>query len=130
MADKKEHRKKVTISPFLMTYQTDGSPKGLVLDRQPTFKEATHILEKILSIRIRKQFGTDGSSREDMDEQKKEIIEQLSIFLVGDITITDLVDGLGTEMPTEGFPPTVYYELLHYITKTGIVRTDEIVNNA
>lgn len=121
----KEHKKKINISSFLMTYQQDGSPKGLMVLREPSFKETSHILEKIFGIDIRNKFNPGDMNRQEIEALKQEHCEVMSQLISGEITANDLCDRVGVTPPPEGFPPPVYYELLRYVTKTGIVKSDE-----
>lgn len=113
--------KKFNIGTVAMTMETNGFPKGFILKREPTIREAMYILENILGFAVGdyKEWFDDALERQDY---RKQCRFTLTEFLKGDCDWTHLCNETQCYDYDEiGFPMASAFSMASYLKKRGII---------
>lgn len=113
--------KRYNIGVVKITMETNGFPKGLILKREPTIREAMYILENILGFAVGdyKDWFDDNEERQDF---RKDCQAALTKYLKGECDYSHLCDETQCYDDDEiGFPIAYAFSLTSYLQKKGII---------
>lgn len=113
--------KKYNIGTVKLTMENNGFPKGFALKRDPTVKEAMHILQSILGFANDdyKDWFDDEIERQDYRKQCRFILTE---FLKGDCDWNCLCNETQCYDDDEmGFPWASAFPLVAYLKQKGII---------
>lgn len=114
-------KKKLNIGIVSLTMETNGFPKGFILKREPTVREAMHILQKILGFANENYKDWFGDEIECQD-YRKQCRFILTEFLKGDCDWPCLCNETQCYDDDEtGFPMASAFTLVYYLKRKGII---------
>lgn len=113
--------KNYNIGIVKMTMESNGFPKGFILKREPTIREAMYILENILGFAVGdyKDWFDDKEERKDF---RKDCQSVLTKYLKGECDYSHLCNETQCYDDDEsGFPIVFAFPLASYLQKKGII---------
>ena len=109
--------KQFKISPFKMEMEKNGFVKGFILKRELTYKECAHITRDLLGIDF-SLILDDLDSKEDKDDYKEELIEDVTFLLNGKMADADFLNALDCDaMDDEGLGIWCAFPIITYLQK-------------
>lgn len=113
--------KKYNIGTIKMAMQPNGYPQGFILKREPTVREAMHILGNILGFNLNLSLD-DCDNEEERKEYRNDCQKSLTKFLRGDMDWTYLCNENQCYDDDEmGFPMTSAFTMAVYLKQKGII---------
>ncbi len=113
--------KNYNIGTVKMMMEANGFPKGLILKREPTIREAMYILENILGFAVGdyKEWFDDILERQDYRKQCRFILTE---FLKGECDYSHLCNEIECYDDDEiGFTMAYAFSMASYLKKKGII---------
>lgn len=112
--------KKYSIGTVKMAMEANGYPKGFILKREPTVREAMHILSNILGFILSSL--DDFDSKAEYSDYRYDCQKSLTEFLRGDLDWTYLCnDTYCYDDDETGFPMASAFPLAQYLKQKGII---------
>ena len=114
--------KKYNIGTVKLTMETNGFPKGFVLKREPTIREAMHIIRNILGFNIALNLEDWFDDKLEQVDYRKQCRFILTEFLKGDCDWPCLCNETQCYDDDEtGFPMASAFPLVVYLKYRGII---------
>lgn len=103
-----------------ITSYDNGFPKGFVLKREVTTKEAMHILNDILGIDT-KAYKAECDDKEDWKKFVEDVTENINKWLIGDVDDSYILSEYVIETADEPFGVILCVPLLYYLDKIKVL---------
>lgn len=114
-------KKEYHIGVVNMAMEANGYPKGFILKREPTVREAMHILRNILGFNLSLCLE-DFDTEEERKEYRNDCQKSLTKFLRGDMDWTYLCNDTYCYDDDEmGFPMASAFPMAAYLKQKGII---------
>lgn len=117
----KKKTKKFNFGTIELTMENNGYPRGLVLLRDLTEKEALYVFDKLLGY-DKNLWLDDCSDAEERRDFKKRVTEDINGMLKGDIEEQWFNGEYAPDCYDEAIPAMLFLPIVAYLKKKGIIK--------